>query len=107
VNIDGKPLDSGSISFSPVDENGTSSGATISSGEFEISEEKGLPPGKYKVRVYSAGDGPAAPEDQPPGESGLLAKERIPKEWNSDTTQEIEVKASGDNTFNFDIKSSA
>lgn len=105
VSLDGQPLDRGSISFEPVGE-GTSSGATITNGTFAIPEEKGLPPGKYKVRVFSAAGEAAAPEDQPPGESNVIQKERIPKSWNTSTEQEIEVKDTGEGEFKFDIKSS-
>lgn len=105
VTLDGQPLDRGSVSFEPVGE-GTSSGATITNGTFEIPEEKGLPPGKYKVRVFSSAGEAAAPEDQPPGESNVIEKERIPKSWNTATDQEIEVNESGENQYTFDIKTS-
>jgi hypothetical protein len=104
VSLDGKPLERGSVSFEPLG-GGTSSGSTIAAGEFAIREEKGLPPGRYRVRVYSA-SAETAPEDQLPGESGPPHKDLIPKTWNANSEQQVEVTEGGENAFNFDIKTS-
>src|SRR5690606_35988923 len=102
VNFDGKPLDRGSISFEPAGEGGTRSGATIENGTFSIPEQRGLPPGRYLVRINSAdGEGPA---EEMPGESNRLQRERIPPAWNTNSKEEIEVTDGGENTFTFDVK---
>ena len=103
VNLDGAPLDSGTISFDPVDEKGTKAGATVTDGKFQIPLERGLPPGKYTVRLFSAAGG--GPADSMPGES-TVQKERIPPAWNTSSKEQIDVKAEGDNVFSFDVKSS-
>ena len=106
VTLKGQPVQSGSIQFSPVDEQqGVASGAVISAGTFEIPEAKGLPPGKYKVIVSSAQSaGSAAPSDQPPGPPGQLAVEMIPPDWNVDPKHTIDISADGDNELKLDIK---
>lgn len=106
VTLDDQPLDQGSISFKPVAE-GTSSGATIENGVFAIPEEKGLPLGKYRVRIYSASDTKAAPADQPPGESGAISKERIPKSWNRDSDQTVDITGDPASELRFDIETSS
>lgn len=103
VTLDGAPLDSGTISFDPVDENGTKSGAAVTDGKFEIPEEKGLPPGTYTVRLYSAAEG--APAEAMPGES-TVQQERIPAAWNTSSKEQIVVEEGADNVFSFDVKSS-
>jgi hypothetical protein len=42
-------------------------------------------------------------EKAAPGDSRILAKNRIPPEWNSESTKKIDVK-DGATEFNFDIK---
>ena len=52
VTLDGTPLESGSISFRPVDPSKSKgSGATIRDGRYEIPASHGLPPGKYLVTI--------------------------------------------------------
>ena len=102
VTLDGQPLEGGAISFSPTD--GTlGGGAAIVQGEYAVPAEKGLPPGKYVVRINAASESGGDPT-APPGEV-TPAKELVPASWNSQSTHEIEVVAGGDNQFPFDIKS--
>ena len=103
VSFQGKPLDQGAIEFTPLDASHRMSGAPISEGEYSIPAEQGLSAGKYQVRITSTAGGAEVDPDQPPGESGTPAKERIPAEFNTQTKQEVEVKEEGDNTFKFEI----
>lgn len=105
VTLDGVPLDSGAIHF--TSKGGTklaASGATIESGEFNIPQEKGLPPGTYFVEI-SAPDSsaPLAVYQGGPGQPRLppTAPERIPAEYNANRT--VEVTVDGDNNFKFEI----
>ncbi len=94
-------LDTGSISFTPVDmETGRPAGATIKQGSFKIAQEQGLPPGTYTVRVNSA-DTTAEPvlPDGMPGDSRKLAPDRIPASWNSMSQETITVEDGGENHF--------
>lgn len=102
AEFEGKPLDKASISFEPAGEGATIfGGATITEGEFTIPAERGLPPGKYRVRISSASE--TGETVEAPGESSQLAVERIPAEWNANSEQYIQVEDGGDNKFDFKI----
>src|SRR5437879_5571611 len=62
VNLDGAPLEKGSIGFQPLENGRTSSGAIISGGKFSIPADKGLPVGKYRVEVHAAAPGAPPPD---------------------------------------------
>lgn len=107
VTLDGQPLDQGTIEFVPTDAQGLLSGSLITSGNFAVPADKGLPPGKYTVRISSAEatGGPAAPSGADLDNS-QPAKERIPAKYNSESELTAEVTDGGANTFTFDLKSS-
>jgi hypothetical protein len=108
VKLKGQPVNDGMIDFIPISgDQATKSGAQILSGSYKIPAEFGLLPGKYRVSI-TAGDGRTradAPVDQPPGPTGanIVSKDRIPKEYNIESTQEVEVTEKGPNVFNYDI----
>ena len=103
VTLKGKPLDEGVIEFVSDTEK---SGATISKGKYEIAALQGLMPGTYKVLITS-GDGrtPADSPDGLPGPTGanIVSKDMIPPEYNTKSKQEVTVKSSGPNKFDFAI----
>jgi hypothetical protein len=103
VSLKGQPLDQGTILFSPVDPNTpTSTGAPITNGKYEIPALNGLVPGMYEVRISSGEPGTVA-EEPAPGESGPPAKDRIPPQYNVETTLRAEVKPGEENVFNYEI----
>jgi hypothetical protein len=107
VNFDGAPIEKGTINFSPVDTAPTSTGGPIEAGKFSFDRTKGLPAGKYLVSIYAPkpGTGQAAPANTMPGDPLPVPQELIPAEWNTASTQTIEVQNTGKNEFNFEIKS--
>jgi hypothetical protein len=98
----GQPLDQGTIEFSPAAEQGTMSGGPIKDGQYQVSAEHGLQPGPYTVRIFSS-EGGDTPKDEMPGEVTVPPKQRIPAEFNSDTSLKVEVQESGENRFDFSI----
>jgi hypothetical protein len=107
VTLDGAPLDEGSIRLTSTG-NGKlfASGAMIQNGKFHVPQEKGLPPGAYRVEISSPDTkAPLVVYKGAPGEAALppTAPERVPPEYNSNSKQTIEVTTDGDNRFVFDI----
>jgi hypothetical protein len=106
VSLNGAPVERGSISFMPMDQGVTSSGAAFTDGSYSIPEQDGLPVGKYRVTINAPkpGTGKAAAEGAMPGDPLPPAEELIPPEWNVKSNETIEVKEGGPFEFNFDIK---
>ena len=108
ITLDDKPLDSGSIEFFPSDSQGVSAGGVVSAdGSYSVEEDKGLPPGKYTVSIFSPMAAKSTPNKKYANESDALVGEpgidRIPEEFNN-SEQIVEVTVDGPNTFDFDIK---
>jgi hypothetical protein len=104
VTLDGAALESGHIDFAPQKPDGVASGAMIVQGEYQMKMQQGLPPGKYIVRISSpemakGSAASAAPAGVPP--PGI---ERVPRQYNAESTLTTEVTASGPTRFDFDLK---
>jgi hypothetical protein len=105
VTLNGQPLGSGSIEFTPLVEGGVGSGGLIENGSYTISADQGLPPGKYRVSIIDNPPAPPLPAGHMPGDPlPPPPKPLIPANWNSKSEQTIEVKPEGPFTFNFDVK---
>lgn len=107
ITLDGKPLEQGTIAFQPlVEKGGVSAGAVIAAGGYSIKAEKGLTPGKYRVRINASEGGPAAATDQPPGPTpAQTPKSLIPPKYNTQSELVAEVTEAGPNQFDFDLVS--
>lgn len=103
ITLKGEPLDDGTIEFSSPS---VKSGASIIKGKYSMPADQGLSPGKYKVMI-TAGDGktPADSPDGLPGPTGanIISMDRIPAEYNTNSTQEVTVTDKGPNKFDFTI----
>ena len=103
ITLKGEALDDGTIEFSS---SSVKSGAPIIKGKYTMPADQGLTPGKYKVMI-TAGDGrtPANSPDGMPGPTGanIISKDRIPPEYNTNSTQEVTVTDKGPNNFDFKI----
>ena len=106
----GTPLDNGIIEFHPLGSAQagvptTMEACVITNGEYKILAEAGLTPGKYKV-IISSGDNidPNNPEGLPGPTGNYVSKDRIPKEYNTASKVEVEVKDKEPNVFDWDIK---
>lgn len=103
VNVNGAPLEKGTINFQPV-EKGIGSGTQIQGGKYSIERKNGLPAGKYRVVINAPTPGSAsAASDAPPGEPLPPPQEFIPEEWNTKSEHTVDV-GSGKNEHNFDIQ---
>ena len=111
ITLDDRPLDHGNIVFVPEEADGIGTGAVIDDGAYRIEVLKGLPPGKYLVRIFSTGapasgtpsiDPPTLPGNSPPPPPGV---ERVAPRYNVQSETVIEVTARGGGQFDFDVAS--
>jgi hypothetical protein len=110
VTLKGEPLSDGIIMFIPTSQDvSTQVSVNIVKGRFEVPADKGLLPGKYKVAISSPDGKTPVDSTEPPGPSGSTgsgnfpSKNRIPPEWNENSTIEVEVKAGEPNKFDYAI----
>ena len=106
VTLNGMPIPEGHISFEPTARTGTSHGALIKNGRFAIPKARGVPPGEYLVRIYSADETPTAsltPEEAAKAVP-RVSKELIPPEYNVRSSQKVLVSKVGPNEFDFAIQ---
>ncbi len=84
----------------------------FSDGHYSFEAEKGLAPGRYIVKIFAnaAETSELSPEELMTGSQrntndSETPQQTIPAEYNTKSTQLIEVTAHGPNEFDFDIKS--
>lgn len=105
VKLKGEPLKDGSITFIPLDGQGSQSGAPVTNGEYNVPRPSGLKPGRYLVRI-TAGDGKTPADEEagnPGGSTNIVSWDLIPDDWNTKSKQQVEVRSGGVNKFDFDI----
>jgi hypothetical protein len=105
ITLEAQPLKQGIIMFTPLDGQGTPSGAPITDGNYSVPRQNGLKPGKYLVKI-TAGDGKTPNTEEEiagPGSTNIVSVDLVPEDWNTKSKQEIEVKSSGPNKFDFAI----
>jgi hypothetical protein len=105
VTFNGAPLESGSVQFVAGDPGpgpGVRAAAAVVNGRYSIPQEQGLRPGEYRV-VISSGD-PARMIAAGKGRyRDTVAEERVPPQYNIQTTLRAEVRDGAANTFNYEI----
>jgi len=103
VHFQGSPVPNGTIEFVSAD-GSQRSGSTITGGTYAIPAPKGLLPGKYVVRINAAEETGPTPTG-PPGPESMtqMAQNRIPPQYNVDSTLSAEVTEGGRNEFDFDL----
>jgi hypothetical protein len=103
VSYQGRPIESGSIDFQPLEDAASSGSASISNGRYTIPQKLGLTPGKYRVSITTVGAKPQA-KDVPPGSGDATPpKEKLPEKYNSQSTLTYQV-VSGKNEANFNLE---
>ncbi len=103
VSLDGKPLESGAISFRPAPENtSNSSGGQIVQGQFQLAAKHGLGPGKFFVTVQSfKATGRMVLDKQ----SGKMIAEQARIKFKETGKLEAVLAAGADNRFDFQLTS--
>jgi hypothetical protein len=112
IMIDGAPLPTGSIDFIPMDKRGQPGGAAIEKGHYEISADKGLFAGDYKVQVQAqrptgkkVWDG-MGDERAPASKKNYVnvMESYIPAKYNNQSTLTATIEVDKVNECNFDIQ---
>ena len=109
ITLHGVPLDQGAIEFRPLEKKGgVSSGAVITNGKYSVPIEKGLPPGEYRVMIFSAAADTSPAPSGPPGSNPMGGPrptiERIPPKYNVASKVIAEVTDGGENRFDYTIE---
>ncbi|WP_250847133.1 hypothetical protein [Aquisphaera insulae] len=105
VELDGKPLTTGTITFAPVN-GGPGAFGEITDGTYRFGKSDGPAPGRHKVEIVSVqSSGRTIPSPDIPGETIEESRNIIPPDYNAHTTLEVDVKPDGDNSFRFELAS--
>jgi hypothetical protein len=87
VNVDGTPVDIGTIQFKPTDNpGGRGAGAAIETGRFQLASGHGIKPGNYSVMVQASKNTGKTFQDPQRGPVPQLAPLTL-----LDSPQEVEV----------------
>jgi hypothetical protein len=97
IKIDGQPLQDGAISFIHNDGTGPAASTKIEKGDYLIVRANGPVPGPYRVVIYSP-----QPTGKKIAEEDLYA-ETIPGRYNAKSQLKVDIKAGGDNNFDFEL----
>jgi hypothetical protein len=105
VKLDGKPIEQGSILFTPIDgAQGVAVGGPIHNGRYRLSGEKGPSLGWNRVEIRAPRKtGQKVPRGL--GATGEMVEEEVEAvatRFNAQSTLKVEVKL-GENTANFDV----
>jgi len=106
ITLDGQPLKTGHIVFSPL-EVGRGAQASIVDGAYTVPKSRGPSPGPYRVEIHSIQPTGKKVFDRGEGEMIEETKNLVPAMYNANTTLQAEVKAGGENTFPFDLKTTS
>jgi hypothetical protein len=101
VKYKGEPIKMGTISFRADD--GSTGGAQIKDGQYDIPAAGGLTPGKYRVAInYPDPKAPKPREDEPPGEV-VEVRDLLPDKYHNNTELIADIKAES-NKVDYDLK---
>lgn len=108
VQLDGQPVEEGSIQFIPVEgTKGPSAGAVITKGSYHIARGQGVVVGKNRVELRAFKTTGRKVQD-PTAPQGVKTEERVqafPPEY-SDRSTEVRDIQPGSNTIDFDVVTS-
>jgi hypothetical protein len=105
VTLDGQPLETGTLTLIPEGQ-GTAATATISRGAYSIPEREGPTPGTYRVEIHSIqSTGRTAKKVVDPDYAGEETEDIIPPRYHQNSELRAQVKAEGENRFDFPLES--
>ncbi|MEW4562283.1 carboxypeptidase-like regulatory domain-containing protein [Bremerella sp. JC770] len=105
VTLNGQPVPNCHVMFEPLAGGRSSSAMTDDSGHYVLKykgDAAGALLGKHRVRLVTSRD-PSRDDNGRVTDPGV--REKLPKEYNSETTQQVEV-VDGDNPIDFIVQTS-
>jgi len=105
VTYDGKPVESGTIMFEPEDKSGPTQGQAISKGEYRLTGQNAVAPGKKIVRIEAHGpSGKKVPSA--PGSSTMVDAfhQFIPEKYNKTSDIKKTIEPGKPMTLDFDLQ---
>ena len=104
VSMDGEPVSEGSISFEPLDGQGTVTGGPITNGQYSVEGDSGFNPGEKRVRIVGVRKtGRRLPDPEAKGEYNDEVVMYIPRQFNTESQLKVNL-AVGDNSHDFQLK---
>jgi hypothetical protein len=104
VLFGGKPMTGGTITFVPLG-SGPAAHGTIRDGSYTIARGNGPGPGSYRVEISQIQPtGRRVPDSEYPGKTIDETRNAVPGRYNLNSTLRAEVKAAGDQTFDFALE---
>lgn len=104
VTLDGKPLETGSILFTPEGP-GSTAGGEIENGQYNLSRELGLSPGSYRVQIQSWRPTGRTIRDAASGETFEDLVSIIPPRYNERSELKVTIEQGTENTFDYALES--
>ena len=105
VTLDGTPVEKGAIAFIPTgDTKGPAVGGEILKGEYSIPSAEGPVMGRHRVEIRASRKTGEMVQAPMAAEGEMVEKivEGVPKQYNSESTLEKEIKA-GKNVHDFEL----
>ena len=106
VTYKGQPIAVGTITFSPLDPAlKTTGGSAIKGGQYQVAQQTGLSPGKYRVSLTGMDKEVLGPTDitAPMPAAKDMPKEILPPKYGPQSTLEAVVTSGGDNVFDYNL----
>ena len=108
VTFDGKPLEKGLITFTPVSGGDLVVSGLIVAGQFTLPREEGPGLGPHRVDIWSKqASGKTLPNPDDPTHPIEEKKEIIPPQVNINSKLAADVTKGGDNKFDYDLRPGA
>jgi hypothetical protein len=108
VTLDGTPLETGLITFTPDDPSKPAVGTAIKNGRYSIGRAEGPAPGPHRVGISSTKPtGKKLKSVDFPGTFVDEMRESVPAQYNVDSRLTAEVKPGGGNQFDFPLSTGA
>lgn len=99
VTLNGQPVPSGSIRFTPIDGNSSSASCLIRDGSYQAK----IPVNTHRVVISSPQVVGGKPGSNPTTDDGVQVKQAIPKQYNDASTLTVTVEP-GKTEYDFDLK---